>query len=135
VSTAKLNTIILNALGTMGTFEGALKYMFESLTPNEYRDTKKFFKWLQLHNQTIGHGNIVSQWSAFYATIAKKSADKEYHEAFKAVEAILKAIPPKIKAHAESQKKDKKNWGYVGDINALKASLEEIVTSIENYGE
>jgi len=134
MSTARLNTIILSALETTGNFEDALDYMFESLTPNEYRDTEKFFKWLKLHNQTIGLGNIVSQWSAFYATMAE-NADNEYQKAVKAVKAMLKTLPLKINAHVLSQKKDKKNWGYVGDMNSLKASLEEILISIKNYGD
>jgi len=134
VSTARLNTIILNALGTKGGFEEALKYMSESLTPNEYMDTKEFFKWLRLHNQSLSHSNIVSQWSAFYAE-KTRNPNEEYQKTLNEVKALLKAIPPKIKAHAESQKKDKKNWGYVGDMNALKASLEEILISIKNYGE
>jgi len=135
MSTPKLNSMILGSLEITGGYKRALNNMKESLNRNEYNDIREFFAWLQLKKQTVGPGNIVSQWSAFFADKAKgKNADMEYQKVLKEVRELLTAITTKVNLHAQSQSYDRHNWGYVGDLSSVKESLLEIAETAANYG-
>ena len=59
--------------------------------------------------------------------ICALESDEEYKKKTQAVQKLFVQIEKHIKQHAQKQKKDPRNWGYVGDMGRIEQMLKEIV--------
>ena len=57
---------------------------------------------------------------------AKEQADERYQELVKDVDRVMKSLHSRLKKHAQKQKKEPTNWGYVGDIGHVFEHLTDL---------
>jgi len=57
------------------------------------------------------------------------NANDAYRAAREKLDRRLTALNHVIREHAERQYKDRKNWGYVGDLNDLVQTLDGVLES------
>ncbi len=55
-----------------------------------------------------------------------ESAEQAYKRLSKSIATRMKKIQSRIKKHAAEQKKEPKNWGFVGDLGRWDEVLSEI---------
>lgn len=65
----KLKTLIIQGLKVTGSYDGAILYIEEELTPAELSTVEGFFEYLKKKKLTIGHGNIIQRFKAWKKTV------------------------------------------------------------------
>jgi len=64
--------------------------------------------------------------------LAFPDADQTYNSRLRDVMQILRDLETEVKRHAREQKQNPQNWGFVGDMNATKASLQEALDFLQD---
>jgi len=55
-----------------------------------------------------------------------ESSEQEYAKRFKEIGVLLKSVEKKVGEHQKKFNKDKKNWGFTGDLGHVVASLKDV---------
>jgi hypothetical protein len=62
--------------------------------------------------------------------VSEADADTSYQHRRKEVFDLLKKINSALQQHEQRQRKESKNWGYVGDLGHAKKMLVEVLRAI-----
>ncbi len=62
---------------------------------------------------------------------AGDGADTSYNKSIKEIEASIKTLQKQLKDHQKKQKKEPKNWGFVGDLDTVKTALQDAVNTLK----
>jgi len=68
-------------------------------------------------------------------TSARKTSHETYLETQTEIAALLKRIKTGLAKHNRSEKRDPRNWGYVGDLQHIASELQEVSDILHNEGD
>lgn len=133
-----LKTLIISGLKTVGNYNDCLSYIEEELTEDEFQAVESFFKWLTKKNLTIGHANFddrARQWEVEVLQAQHGKHNGTANTAYKTEQsrfiALMDELQTKVEKHGAEQQKDKKNWGFVGDLATINETLSEALQGFD----